>query len=198
MQIAGKELISLGLEQGGDVIIKAPQGITGTPNDSTFLIGVVLILITLFIVINLINSRTGRAIMAIRDNRIAAESIGINVTKYKLLAFSVSAALAGTAGVLYAHNLSTLQAQPKNFGYNMSITILVFVVLGGIGNIRGSMIAAVVPTLLPELLRGLNDYRMLLYAVILIATMIFTSSPGGQEIQERIKLFFERKKTKEA
>ena len=196
--ISTKDSISLGLEQGGDVIIKGPQGITGTPNDSTFLIGVVLILITLFIVINLINSRTGRAIMAIRDNRIAAESIGINVTKYKLLAFSVSAALAGTAGVLYAHNLSTLQAQPKNFGYNMSITILVFVVLGGIGNIRGSMIAAVVLTLLPELLRGLNDYRMLIYAVILIATMIFTSSPGGQEIQERIKLFFERKKTKEA
>ena len=113
--ISTKDSISLGLEQGGDVIIKGPQGITGTPNDSTFLIGVVLILITLFIVINLINSRTGRAIMAIRDNRIAAESIGINVTKYKLLAFSVSAALAGTAGVLYAHNLSTLQAQPKNF-----------------------------------------------------------------------------------
>ena len=76
-------------------------------------------------VINLINSRTGRAIMAIRDNRIAAESIGVNVTRYKLLAFAVSAALAGTAGVLYAHNLSTLTALPKNFGYNMSITILV-------------------------------------------------------------------------
>ena len=175
--ISTKDSISLGLEQGGDVIIKGPQGITGTPNDSTFLIGVVLILITLFIVINLINSRTGRAIMAIRDNRIAAESIGINVTKYKLLAFSVSAALAGTAGVLYAHNLSTLQAQPKNFGYNMSITILVFVVLGGIGNIRGSMIAAVVLTLLPELLRGLNDYRMLIYAIVLIVAMIFNQSP---------------------
>ena len=180
------------------MIIKGAQGITGTPNDSTFLWGIILILITLFIVINLINSRTGRAIMAIRDNRIAAESVGVSVTKYKLLAFSVSAALAGTAGVLYAHNLSTLTALPKNFGYNMSITILVFVVLGGIGNIRGSVIAAVVLTLLPELLRGLNDYRMLIYAIILIATMIFTSSPGGQEIQERIKLFFERRKTKEA
>ena len=76
--------------------------------------------------------------------------------------------------------------------------VLVFVVLGGIGNIRGSVIAAVVLTLLPELLRSLNDYRMLIYAVILIATMIFTSSPGGQHIQERIKQFFERRKTKEA
>ena len=77
---------------------------------------------------NLTNSRTGRAIMSIRDNRIAAESIGINITKYKLLAFSVSAALAGVAGVLYAHNLTTLTATPKNFGYNMSIMILVYVV----------------------------------------------------------------------
>ena len=147
--ISIKDTVSLGLEDDGEVIIKGAQGITGTPNDSTFLIGIILILITLFIVINLINSRTGRAIMAIRDNRIAAESIGVNVTRYKLLAFAVSAALAGTAGVLYAHNLSTLTALPKNFGYNMSITILVFVVLGGIGNIRGSVIAAVVLTLLP-------------------------------------------------
>ena len=130
--ISTKDSISLGLEKGGEVIIKGPQGITGTPKDSTFLIGVILILITLFVVINLINSRTGRAIMAIRDNRIAAESVGISVTKYKLLAFSVSAALAGTAGVLYAHNLSPFTALPKNFGYNLSITFLVFVVLGGI------------------------------------------------------------------
>ena len=196
--ISIKDTVSLGLEDDGEVIIKGAQGITGTPNDSTFLIGIILILITLFIVINLINSRTGRAIMAIRDNRIAAESIGVNVTRYKLLAFAVSAALAGTAGVLYAHNLSTLTANTNNFGYNQSIMILVFVVLGGIGNIRGSVIAAVVLTLLPELLRSLNDYRMLIYAVILIATMIFTSSQGGQEIQERIKLFFKRRKTKEA
>lgn len=126
--------------------------------------------------------------MAIRDNRIAAESIGINITKYKILAFSISAALAGAAGVLYAHNLSTLTALPKNFGYNMSIMILVFVVLGGIGSIRGSMIAAVVLTLLPELLRSLNEYRMLIYAVVLIATMIFTWSPSAIELRERFSL----------
>ncbi len=115
--------------------------------------------------------------MAIRDNRIAAESIGINITKYKLLAFSVSAALAGVAGVLYAHNLATLAATPKSFGYNMSIMILVFVVLGGIGNIRGSVIAAVILTLLPELLRGLNNYRMLIYAIVLIVMMLFNTAP---------------------
>ncbi len=190
--ISTKDAFSLNLEADGEMIINGPQGITGTPQNSSFFIGIILILITLFIVINLVNSRTGRAIMAIRDNRIAAESVGINITKYKLLAFTVSASLAGVAGVLYAHNLSTLAATPKNFGYNMSIMILVFVVLGGIGNIRGSIIAAVVLTLLPEMLRSLNDYRMLIYAVVLIVTMIFTSSPGGRAFRERysLKLLF--------
>lgn len=168
----------LNLAEGGEVLIKGAQGITDTPNDSSFTVGVVLLLITLFIVLNLIHSRAGRAIMAIRDNVIAAESVGIHVTKYKLMAFSISAALAGVAGVLYAHNLSTLIALPKNFGYNMSIMILVFVVLGGIGNIRGSVISAVILTMLPEMLRGLKDYRMLIYAVVLIAMMLFNWAPG--------------------
>lgn len=192
-----KDAMSMGLEPDGLVIIKGAQGITGAPTDSNFTLGTILVLLTLFIVINLVHSRTGRAIMAIRDNRIAAESIGINITKYKILAFSVSAALAGAAGVLYAHNLSTLTALPKNFGYNMSIMILVFVVLGGIGSIRGSMIAAVVLTLLPELLRFLNEYRMLIYAVVLIATMIITWSPGGIALRERFspeKLFHKKEK----
>ncbi len=192
-----KDTLSLGLSMDGEVIVNGPQGITGTPKDSTFAIGMVLILITLFIVLNLIHSRSGRAIMAIRDNRIAAESIGINITKYKLMAFSVSAALAGVAGVIYAHNLGTLTAQPKNFGYNMSIMILVFVVLGGIGNIRGSVIAAIVLTLLPELLRGLSDYRMLIYAVVLIAMMLFNWSPKAIAWREQYAAKFRRKKQKE-
>lgn len=192
-----KDSLSLGLLPDGEVIVNGPQGITGTPKDSTFTVGVILILVTLFIVLNLIHSRSGRAIMAIRDNRIAAESIGINVTKYKLMAFSISAALAGVGGVIYAHNLATLTAQPKNFGYNMSIMILVFVVLGGIGNIRGSILAAIVLTLLPELLRGLSDYRMLIYAVVLIAMMLFNWSPKAIEWRERHSAKFKRKKQKE-
>lgn len=178
-----KDTMSLGMDETGVVIIKGAQGITGTPKAATFTIGIILVLITLFIVLNLINSRTGRAIMSIRDNRIAAESIGINITKYKLMAFSISAALAGVAGVLYAHNISSLAATPKSFGYNMSIMILVFVVLGGLGNIRGSIIAAVVLTMLPEMLRGLNNYRMLIYAIVLIVMMIFNSSPKAIEMR---------------
>ena len=189
-----KDVMDLNMEADGTVLVNGPQGITGTPKDSTFQIGVILILITLFIVINMINSRDGRAIMAIRDNRIAAESVGINVTKYKLMAFTVSAALAGAAGVLYAHNLSTLTANTNNFGYNMSINILVFVVLGGIGSIRGSMIAAVILTLLPELLRGLSDYRMLIYAIVLILMMLFNWSPKAIEWREKYLSFGKKKK----
>ncbi len=179
---------------GGTIIIKGAQGITGTPKNSNFTIGVILLLIVLFIVLNLINSRTGRAVMAIRDNRIAAESVGLNATKFKLLAFTVSAAIAGVGGVLYAHNLSSLQALPKNFGYNQSIMILVFVVMGGIGNIRGSVVAAVVLTVLPEILRGISDYRMLIYAVVLILMMLFTSAPSWIQYRERIVQSFGKNK----
>lgn len=178
-----KDSLSLGLDDTGVVIVKGAQGITGTPRAATFTIGILLLLLTLVIVLNLINSRTGRAIMSIRDNRIAAESIGINITKYKLMAFSISAALAGMAGVLYAHSLATLAATSANFGYNKSITILVFVVLGGLGNMRGSVIAAIILTALPELLRGLNDYRMLIYAIVLIVMMLFNSSPKAIELR---------------
>ncbi len=178
-----KDQFSLNMEPGGKVLLSGPMGITGTPKDATFLAGVILILVTLFVVLNLMDSRTGRAIMAIRDNRIAAESIGLNIMKHKLLAFTVSAALAGAAGSLYAHNLATLQA--KKFDYNFSILALVFVVLGGIGNIRGSVIAAVVLTALPEMLRGLSNYRMLIYSVILIAMMLFTWAPKVLEWRER-------------
>ncbi len=196
IHVSMKDVASLNLAADGNVIIKGAQGITGTPKTANFTIGIILVLLTLFIVLNIINSRTGRAIMAIRDNRIAAESVGINITKYKLMAFTISASLAGVAGVLYAHNLATLAATPKSFGYNMSIMILVFVVLGGIGNIRGSMIAAVILTLLPEMLRSLNNYRMLIYAIVLIAMMLLTSSPKAIEIRERIFSLFRNKKTK--
>ena len=125
--------------------------------------------------------------MAIRDNRIAAESVGINITKFKLMAFTISAAIAGAGGVLYAHNLSTVTATPANFWVtNMSIMILVFVVLGGMGSFRGSIIAAVILTLLPEVLRGLSDYRMLIYSIVLIAMMLFNWAPKCIEFRQRV------------
>lgn len=196
LHFSATDTTALNLEEGGQVIVKGALGITGTPKNSTFTIGVILILIALFIILNLINSRSGRAIMAIRDNRIAAESVGINITKYKLMAFTISAALAGVAGVLYAHNLSTLTV--KKFDYNTSILVLVFVVLGGIGNIRGSMIAAVLLTVLPEVLRGLSDYRMLIYAIVLIAMMLFNWAPAAINWRAKVKAKFKKNNVKEA
>lgn len=185
LHVSMESTSALGLTENGRVLIKGALGITGTPRDSTFLIGFILLLITVFVSLNLIHSRTGRAVMSIRDNRIAAESVGINVTKYKLIVFSVSAFFAGIAGVLYAHNLSSLTATTKNFGYNMSITILVFVVLGGIGSTRGSIIAAIILTALPEVLRGMDNYRMLIYSIVLILMMLANNN-------EKINLFKEK------
>ena len=190
---------NLKLDPGGKQIIKGALGVSGTATlykdikDYFFLIGVILFLVVLFIIQNLVNSRSGRAITSTRDNRIAAESIGIDITKYKLKAFAISAALAGIGGVLYAHNLATLTALPKNFGYNMSIMFLVFVVLGGIGNMRGSIIAAVILNLLPELLRGLSDYRMLFYAIVLIVMMLINWAPKAIEMRERLFSKFKKK-----
>jgi branched-chain amino acid transport system permease protein len=129
---------------------------------------------TLFVVQNLINSRSGRAIKAVRDNRIAAESVGIDTTKYRLMAFVVSAALAGMAGALYAQNYTAIV--PKKFDFNTSILILVFVVLGGMGNIRGGILSAALLTILPEKLRFIGDYRMLMYAIVLILVMLFSNN----------------------
>ncbi len=177
--------MALGMEEDGKVIINGAMGINGTPRDANFTIAVIVLLIVLFIVQNMINSRDGRAIMAIRDNRIAAESVGINITRYKMLAFTISAAMAGAAGVLFSHNISTLQSTSQYFGYNVSILILVYVVLGGIGSIRGSVIAACILYLLPEMLRSLNKYRMLIYAIVLIAMMIINWAPAAREMRER-------------
>ena len=164
----------LALSENGIEIIKGAQGATGTQTISTFTAGFILIMITLVVVLNLVRSRSGRAIMALRDNRIAAESVGINVTKYKLMAFVLSAALAGAAGALYGLNFSNLGA--TKFNFNTSILVLVFVVLGGLGNIWGSIIAAAVLTILPEALRGFDDYRMLVYAIVLILVMLATNN----------------------
>ena len=160
---------SLGMTQG-TILINGPKGAVGIDKISTFALGIVLVLITVAVVLNLMHSRDGRAIMAVRDNRIAAESVGINVTKYRLMAFTVASALAGAAGVLYAMNYSTIT--PSQFDFNQSILILVYVVLGGMGNIWGSIVSAAFLTVLPELLRPINDYRMLLYAVVLILVMV--------------------------
>ena len=168
VHVSLKSLSNLNLEPDGKLILNGPQGISGTPNDSTFIIGAVMLLITLIIAYNFVYSRTGRAVMAIRDNVIAAESVGLNITKYKLVTF----------------------------------LILVFVVLGGIGSIRGSVIAAIVLVLLPEMLRSINSYRMLIYSIVLIVMMIITSNEKTKTFisanTAKFKALFKREKVKEA
>ncbi len=195
----------LDLEEGGTVIINGAIGVANTVLPESgyketfrdagmkaadaktyaklimFAVGFVLIMITLAVILNFIRSRTGRAVMAIRDNRIAAESVGISVMRYKMTAFVISAALAGAAGTLFAMNISSLK--PSDFNFDKSILILVFVVLGGLGNMRGSIIAAALLYILPELLRGFSTYRMLIYAIILIAVMLISNN-------EKLKQFF--------
>lgn len=160
----------------------------------------VMVLITVVAVMNLKKSRHGRAIMAIRDNRIAAESTGINVTYYKLMVFMLAAFFAGAIGVLYGHTLAVVS--PSGFDYNMSIEILVIVVLGGMGSISGSIIAAIILRVLPEALRGLEDYRMLIYSLLLIAIMLLNASPkfaslkGQWSIKNFVRFIRREKKEK--
>ena len=182
-----KTVTDLGLTETGKVLIKGAQGATGTDTIASFTAGFILIMVTLVVVLNLARSRSGRAIMALRDNRIAAESVGINVTKYKLMAFVTSAALAGGAGALYGLNFSNLVS--SKFDFNTSILILVFVVLGGLGNMWGSIIAAAVLTVLPEALRGFADYRMLIYAIVLIVVMLATNSPQMKALLSKLVPF---------
>ena len=163
------------LADGGKMILSGPLGATGVTKIASFPVGFILILFTLFVILNIVNSKEGRAIKAIRDNRIAAESVGINVMTFKMKAFVLSAFLAGMAGALYGLNYSSIMA--SKFNFNTSINILIYVVLGGMGNILGSVISATVLYILPEAMRALDDYRMILYAVVLIVVMLCTWSP---------------------
>lgn len=141
-------------------------------NNFTFVY--IIVIVSILLIANYINSQDGRIIKAIRDNEIATELMGINISKYKIVTFVIAAMFAGLAGALYAHNVGIIK--PSTFDYNKSIEILVIVVLGGMGSLLGSIISAVLLTILPELLRGADEFRMLLYAIVLIIMMIFNNS----------------------
>ena len=150
------------------------QGLPQIPRHSSFLVVYLCVIICCFFIHTLMKSRHGRAILSIRDNEIATESLGVNTTYYKVMAFAVSAFFAGVAGALYAGNLGILV--PGDFNFMMSINILMIVVLGGMGSMMGSIIGAVVLTSLPLLMQGLAQYRMIIYALLLIIVMIFKPS----------------------
>jgi len=172
------------LQSGGKMLLSGPMGSTDVDKISSFGAGVILIIITLFVIYSLINSKYGRAIMAARDNRIASECIGINTTNTKTLAYVISAILAGMAGALYGLNYTTLQ--PAKFDFNTSILILVYVVFGGLGNILGTIISTTALYILPELLRSFQDYRMLLYSITLIVVMLITNNANLKQLFNKV------------
>lgn len=167
------------------------QPLTGISLDTSYTIGYWALVITLILIYTLIRSSHGRAIISIREDDIAAEACGVAVTRYKLLAFSISAFFAGIAGGLYAHYAGVLE--PSFFDYNQSINFMVMVVFGGIGSLTGSVLSAFFLTFLPELLRGIDTYRTLIYSVVLILLMHYrpTGLLGQRELSQRgiAKLF---------
>ena len=159
-------------------------GLSGIPLLTTFTYVFIIAIITVAVIFAFIHSRHGRAVIAIREDEIAAEAAGIHTTYYKLLAFVLAAFFAGIAGGLYAHHIGVLD--PSKFDFNYSLGILIMVVLGALGSITGSIVAGIVLTLLPELLRGFSEYRMLIYSVILICVMLF--KPSGLLGQHELSL----------
>jgi branched-chain amino acid transport system permease protein len=146
------------------------RGLPGIPQWANFFWVFLVATIVIALAVNLANSTHGRALFAIRDDEIAAEALGVDTTAYKVTAFVLGAFFAGVAGGLFAHYLSYLN--PSTFTFLKSIEVIAMVVLGGMGSITGSVLAAIVLTLLPEALRAVKDYRMVLYALMLIILMI--------------------------
>lgn len=147
------------------------SGLARIPKFTSLAVMFIVTVLCLFLIHVFMKSRHGRAVLSIRDNEIAAESVGINTTFYKTTAFVFSAMLAGVAGCLYAGYIGSLY--PSTFKFMKSIEILVMVVLGGMGSMLGSVISAVVLTALPEMLRAFSDYRMVVYSLALVLMMIF-------------------------
>lgn len=172
---------------GGEIGLETPR----FDKHTLFIFAFLMVLLALMIIQNFIRSKHGRAVTAIRDNEIAARATGINVTKYKLIAFTISAFFAGIAGVLYSFSNYTVQSPV--FDYNYSIEILVMVVLGGMGNINGAIISAALITFLnvklATVLTGeLAVLQDLIYALILIVIVVYNNAPGLKSFRERYNL----------
>lgn len=160
----------LNFEPGGRA-----TGMYGIPQETNFVTVWLLVIIVVFLNARILKSRTGRALYAIREDEIAAESCGVNTTRMKVMAFTVGAFLGGLGGALYSHYMSYID--PQVFSFDKSIEILNMVVLGGMGSIPGTILGAAVLTILPEYLRVVAEYRLLFYGALLVILMIFR--PNG-------------------
>ncbi len=147
------------------------RGLTNVPGYTTFFWVYLLVVITIVVHWNLVRSRHGRALLAVREDEVAAESLGVPTTKYKVLAFAVGAAFAGMAGSLYAHYVSFID--PGVFAFFISVNVVMTVIGGGQGTLAGPIIGAILFTLIPEWLRVFGDARMAVYALVVIVIVIF-------------------------
>jgi branched-chain amino acid transport system permease protein len=139
-----------------------------------YFIALGMVALTIYVIHSILNSRLGRAVAAIRDDPVAAEAIGVPVFRYKLLIFSISSAFAGLAGAFYAHHISFIA--PQNFSFDQSILYLGMIILGGMGSIPGSIIGALVLTIIPEMMRGLMEYRLIIYGLVIVIMLIIRPS----------------------
>jgi branched-chain amino acid transport system permease protein len=146
------------------------RGLPGIPTYTNFFWAFAVAFITIYVVLAMVHSTYGRGFIAVHDDEIAAEAMGINTTKYKIIAFAVSAFFAGVAGGLYAHFMTFIS--PNGFDFMRSIEVVVMVILGGMGNTIGVIAAAILLTVLPEVLRPVQDYRMIIYSFLLIVLML--------------------------
>lgn len=149
------------------------QGLTGIPPKTTFAWTFFTMIVTILVIYNIVHSSQGRAMISIREDEIAAEAMGINSTKYKIMAFVIGAFIAGVAGGLYSHYM--MYIEPQSFNFLKSMDFIVYVVLGGLGSIPGCIISTAVLTYLPEGLRGFGDLRMVIYPILLIVIMILNA-----------------------
>lgn len=153
--------------------IGGAQGLTGIPGKTNFAWAFFIMIASIIVIYNIVHSSQGRAMISVREDEIAAEAMGINTTKYKIMAFVVGAFLAGIAGGVYSHYM--MYIEPQSFNFLKSTDFVVYVVLGGIGNIPGCILSTIVLTYLPEGLRGFGDLRMVIYPILLIVIMILNA-----------------------
>jgi branched-chain amino acid transport system permease protein len=164
------------------------QGMPGIPRESNFFWVYLAAFLTIVALYRLIYSSTGRALLALRDDEIAAESMGLNVARYKVVAFVISSFFAGIAGGLFAHYQGFID--PQSFNFSRSVDVVIMVVVGGMGSLTGALVGAIIVTVLPELLRVFNEYRMVIFPLLLILVMLLRPMGllGHREIWHFVKL----------
>ncbi|MDY6221151.1 MAG: branched-chain amino acid ABC transporter permease [Candidatus Alectryocaccobium sp.] len=199
------ELNSMELTRGplGIANIPAPNffGVTFSSTNAVYYIMLILVVLTVLLVYNFVHSRIGLAVMSIRDDDLAAASMGVNVYLYKIMVFVISAMIMGVCGAFYAHYIKFVD--PSSFTTNASMQMLIMAIFGGLGSIPGTILGASILTILPETIRVLSQYRNLIYGIIIVVLMMvkpdgLLGSVNFKYIKQRLMLKKEKQHEKGA